>query len=103
MPRRYARILNQQFNNRLLPFPLDVPAFDTYVYWHANTAGDPANEWLREQLFKALRGGASSARSVTGRRTNAPHPFRATSGGASDLRLMRAGRPCNFAAGFLRQ
>ena len=62
MPGRYARILNQQFNNRLLPFPLDVPAFDTYVYWHANTAGDPANEWLREQLFKALRGGASSAR-----------------------------------------
>ena len=75
MPRRYARILNQQFNNRLLPFPLDVPAFDTYVYWHANTAGDPANEWLREQLFKALRGGASSARPGDRPQDECPSPL----------------------------
>jgi DNA-binding transcriptional LysR family regulator len=51
MPRRYASILNAQFNNRLLPFPLEAPAFDTYVYWHANAAGDPANAWLRQQLL----------------------------------------------------
>ena len=62
MPRRYARILNAQFGNRLLPFPLEVPAFDTYVYWHANAAGDPANEWLRQQLAHTLQGGASSTR-----------------------------------------
>jgi DNA-binding transcriptional LysR family regulator len=62
MPRRYAGILNAQFNNRLLPFPVEVPAFDTYVYWHANSAGDPANEWLRQQLLQSLRDGASSAR-----------------------------------------
>jgi hypothetical protein len=51
MPRRYARILNAQFNNRVLPFPLEAPAFDTYVYWHANSAGDPADAWLRRQLL----------------------------------------------------
>jgi len=54
MPQRHARILNAQFGNRLLPFPLKVPAFDTYLYWHANADGDPANAWLREQVAEAL-------------------------------------------------
>jgi DNA-binding transcriptional LysR family regulator len=55
MPQRHARILNAQFGNQLLPFPLKVPAFDTYLYWHANADGDPANAWLRQQLINALR------------------------------------------------
>jgi DNA-binding transcriptional LysR family regulator len=55
MPQRHARILNAQFGNQLLPFPLKVPAFDTYLYWHANADGDPANVWLRQQLINALR------------------------------------------------
>jgi DNA-binding transcriptional LysR family regulator len=63
MPRRYAGILNAQFANRLLPFPPKVPAFDTYIYWHANSDRDPANEWLRQELFRALRDRASSERS----------------------------------------
>ena len=57
MPQRYATILNAHFGNRLLPFPLEVPAFDTYLYWHANAEGDPANIWLRRQLDQALGGG----------------------------------------------
>ena len=32
MPQCHARILNAQFGNRLVPFPLKVPAFDTYLY-----------------------------------------------------------------------
>jgi len=43
MPERYARIINAHFKNRLLPFPLEVPVFDTCPYWHANEEGDPAN------------------------------------------------------------
>ena len=62
MPWRYANILNVQFDNRLLPFPLEAPALGTYLYWHANSAGDPASEWLRQQLLQTLRDGASSAR-----------------------------------------
>jgi DNA-binding transcriptional LysR family regulator len=62
MPRRYANLLNAQFGNRLLPFPLEVPAYDTYVYWHANAAGDPANAWLRHQLIAAWRSGAPPTR-----------------------------------------
>ena len=60
MPARYARILNTQFGNRLLPFPLKVPAFDSYLYWHANAEADPANAWLRQQLLQSLRDVASS-------------------------------------------
>jgi len=62
MPQRYARILNAQFGNRLLPFPLEVPMLDTYIYWHAYADADPANTWLRQQLLQTLRGGATSAR-----------------------------------------
>jgi DNA-binding transcriptional LysR family regulator len=62
MPERYARTINAQFGNQLLPFPLEVPVFDTYLYWHASADGDPANAWLRQQLLSALRDGASPAR-----------------------------------------
>jgi DNA-binding transcriptional LysR family regulator len=55
MPQRHAGILNAQFGNQLVPFPLKVPAFDTYLYWHASADGDPANAWLRQQLTSALR------------------------------------------------
>jgi DNA-binding transcriptional LysR family regulator len=54
MPRRYAHILNAQFRNQLLPFPLEVPVFDTYIYWHADADADPANAWLRLQLMGIL-------------------------------------------------
>ncbi|MFO1160226.1 MAG: LysR family transcriptional regulator [Reyranellaceae bacterium] len=54
MPERYARIINPHFGNRLLPFPLDVAAFDTYAYWHANSDDDPANRWLRSQVFQTF-------------------------------------------------
>jgi DNA-binding transcriptional LysR family regulator len=54
MPMRHARILNAQFGNRLMPFPLKVPAYDSYLYWHANADGDPANDWLRQQVKEVL-------------------------------------------------
>jgi DNA-binding transcriptional LysR family regulator len=65
MPQRYARILNAHFGNQLLPFPLKVPAFDSYLYWHANADGDPANAWLRGALVRtfAESGGVTPRRS----------------------------------------
>ena len=63
MPQRHARILNAHFGNQLLPFPLKVPAFDSYLYWHANAEADPANAWLRQQLIGTMqRGSSTSAR-----------------------------------------
>jgi DNA-binding transcriptional LysR family regulator len=59
MAERYARIVNRLFRNRVLPFPLEVPDYDAYLYWHANADSDPANRWFRNLLVKAFgeRGG----------------------------------------------
>jgi DNA-binding transcriptional LysR family regulator len=54
MPMRHALVLNAQFGNRLMPFPLKVPAYDSYLYWHANADGDPANVWLRQLVKEVL-------------------------------------------------
>ena len=56
MPERYARVANQQFDNQLLALPLEMPAWDVYLYWHANVEDDPANKWLRERLTAAMVG-----------------------------------------------
>lgn len=55
MPGRYARIANEQFGNQILPFPLDVPPFDVFLYWHSNVDNDPANRWFREQVMQSVR------------------------------------------------
>jgi DNA-binding transcriptional LysR family regulator len=55
MAERYARIVNRLFRNRVLPFPLEVPDYDAYLYWHANADADPANRWLRKLLMEAFR------------------------------------------------
>jgi DNA-binding transcriptional LysR family regulator len=55
MPDRLARIVNQQFNNQILPLPLAMPSLDVYLYWHANVDNDPANTWLRAQITAAMQ------------------------------------------------
>ena len=55
MPEAYARIVNQQFDNQILPLPLTMPSWDVYLYWHQNLENDPANRWLREQVMQAFR------------------------------------------------
>ena len=54
MPGHYARVANQQFGNRILPLPFDMPALDAYLYWHANVDREPANRWLRDKLVAAF-------------------------------------------------
>lgn len=61
MPERYARIANAQFDNQILPFPLDMPAFDVFLYWHANVDDDPANRWFREQVIRSIGNPAHGA------------------------------------------
>jgi len=55
MAERYAGIVNRLFSNTLLPFPLDMPSYDAYLYWHANADADPANRWLRSVLVAAFQ------------------------------------------------
>lgn len=51
---RFARITNTQFDNQILPMPVEIQPFDAYLYWHSNVDNDPANRWLREQLTRAM-------------------------------------------------
>jgi DNA-binding transcriptional LysR family regulator len=55
MPERLARVVNQQFGNQILPFPLQMPSLDIYLYWHANVDNDPASIWLREQIKASVQ------------------------------------------------
>jgi DNA-binding transcriptional LysR family regulator len=55
MPERMAQVVNQQFGNQILPFPLAMPSLDIYLYWHANVDNDPANLWLRQQITQAAQ------------------------------------------------
>jgi DNA-binding transcriptional LysR family regulator len=54
MPRVYAEVANSAFDNRILPFPLQSPPLDGYLYWHADMENDAANRWLRGTLIDAL-------------------------------------------------
>jgi DNA-binding transcriptional LysR family regulator len=54
LPERYARHLNPAFGNRIWRFPIDVPGFASYLYWHKHADADPANIWLRETLIRCF-------------------------------------------------
>ncbi len=54
MPDRHARIANLPFDNQILPFPVQTPQLDAYLYWHSNVENEPANRWLRNQLVEAI-------------------------------------------------
>lgn len=55
MPEYYARVANADFDNQMVPLPLEMPPLDSFLYWHANVETEPANRWLREQLVAAMR------------------------------------------------
>lgn len=50
LTRRHAELLNRSATNRLLPFPLTVPALELFMYWHENVENDAANQWLRGRI-----------------------------------------------------
>lgn len=55
MPGNYAKIANRQFDNQILPLPLDMPPLDAYLYWHASVDNEPANRWLREHIVDSFK------------------------------------------------
>ena len=54
MPEYEAELCARAFGNRILALPLDMPAIDVHLYWHASTDRDPANQWLREEVVRAF-------------------------------------------------
>jgi len=49
-------IVKPTVRQSVLPFPLEVPDYDAYLYWHVNAEADPANQWLREQVDGSVSG-----------------------------------------------
>lgn len=56
MTRNQAELANRHTANRVLPFPGDASALESFVYWHANVNDDPANLWFRRLVLEALVG-----------------------------------------------
>ncbi len=51
MPRGYAEVANRGDDYLILPFPLELPSPEGFVYWHVNVHEDPANQWLRRHIL----------------------------------------------------
>lgn len=51
IPERFARAVNEGMGNQVVPFPVDLPTHDFFLYWHTSTDNDPGNRWLRDQIF----------------------------------------------------
>jgi DNA-binding transcriptional LysR family regulator len=54
MPRDHAQRVNREVGNQMLAFPVEIAAFEAYLYWHANVDEDPANRWFRSFVRDAL-------------------------------------------------
>jgi DNA-binding transcriptional LysR family regulator len=52
MPRRQASTLRSASAVRLLKPPLDLPPFETHLYWHRQMDQDPGSQWLRRVLLE---------------------------------------------------
>jgi DNA-binding transcriptional LysR family regulator len=61
MPRSYAELANRHSDNQVLRFPIDVPEFELFIYWHANVDADPASKWFRDHVQAILADFANSA------------------------------------------
>lgn len=57
MPEHYAQTANAAFNNQIVPFPIESPAKDLFLYWHASRENDPTNRWLRERIVRSFPSG----------------------------------------------
>jgi DNA-binding transcriptional LysR family regulator len=54
MPRHYAERANRHCGNQVLPFPVEAPMLEVFLYWHANVDLEPAHRWFRERAFKSI-------------------------------------------------
>jgi DNA-binding transcriptional LysR family regulator len=55
MARSQAELGSRQGGTQVLPFPLEIPPLEMFLYWHANVDADPGSQWLRTTLLELLR------------------------------------------------
>jgi DNA-binding transcriptional LysR family regulator len=54
MSRGHADLVNRHSTNQVLPFPLEIPPLELFLYWHANVDEDPASRWFRQLMLEVL-------------------------------------------------
>ena len=52
VPERLAASLTEPFELTYVKHPADLPAIAIKMFWHAKVHLDPANQWLRELVFR---------------------------------------------------
>lgn len=55
MPRSQAQLSSRGASIQVLPFPVEIPPLEMFLYWHANVDADPGSQWLRAQLLELMR------------------------------------------------
>jgi DNA-binding transcriptional LysR family regulator len=50
-----AELSNARADNQMLPFPVQIPPMELFLYWHAHADADPASKWFRGLLLELLR------------------------------------------------
>ena len=55
LPRRLARIFNQEGRFRIYELPVALPGAAVTMHWHENFDGDAGNAWLRELMTRIVR------------------------------------------------
>lgn len=55
MTRAQAQLVAVGANIQVLPFPVDIPPLEVFLYWHAHADNDPAARWFRSLLLDVLR------------------------------------------------
>ncbi|HEY7643361.1 MAG TPA: LysR family transcriptional regulator [Steroidobacteraceae bacterium] len=55
MARSQAQLGSRQSATQLLPFPVEIPPLEMFLYWHANVDAEPGSQWLRGLLLELLK------------------------------------------------
>lgn len=56
VPERLAQRMTEPFGLRCVKHPADLPEVAINLFWHAKYHRDPANQWLRGQVFQRFSG-----------------------------------------------
>ncbi|WP_223633488.1 LysR family transcriptional regulator [Corallococcus sp. EGB] len=62
-PRRLIAAFSNAYPLKVFPPPLPLPSFDILQVWHERFDGDPAHQWLRGLVARAVNAGSENTRS----------------------------------------
>ncbi|WP_244227461.1 LysR family transcriptional regulator [Corallococcus aberystwythensis] len=62
-PRRLIAAFSEEYALQVFPPPLPVPPFNIVEVWHERFDGDPAHQWLRGLVARAVNTGSENTRS----------------------------------------